>query len=361
MSAMAKVCACSGAADSGIIVSMHAITANSTGNRGIVWSPGHRVAILAYDGLAMFEFAVACEVFGGADPAAEPAAYQVYVCGVRRGEVALTNGLRLHVPYGLSMVSRAETIVVPPSYQQGGVPEQIVAAIRRAHARGARIISLCTGAAVLAEAGLLDGRRATTHWAECEQMARRFPAVRIDPGVLYVDDGDILTSAGSAASIDLCLHVVRGDLGAEEATRIARDLVVPPYRDGGQAQFIETPLPEPGSTDLFADTITWAQAHIDEPVTVEDLARRSAMSRRTFARRFAASTGTTPYQWLLRQRVHRAQRLLETTDLAIDVVAERSGFLNAGNLRKQFKAVLHTTPQSYRHTFRSRSPRALAS
>jgi transcriptional regulator GlxA family with amidase domain len=231
-------------------------------------------------------------------------------------------------------------------------------AIRRAHARGARIISLCTGAAILAEAGLLDGRRATTHWAECEAMARRFPSVTLDPGVLYVDDGDILTSAGSAASIDLCLHVVRQDLGADVATRIARELVVPPYRDGGQAQYIETPLPpfaDAADTDLFGETMAWVQAHVDEPVTVEDLAQRSAMSRRTFARRFAASTGTTPYQWLLQQRLQRAQRLLETTGLSVDAVAARSGFQNAGNLRKHFSTALRTTPHAYRRAFRERS------
>jgi transcriptional regulator GlxA family with amidase domain len=191
-------------------------------------------------------------------------------------------------------------------------------------------------------------------------MARRFPAVTIDPGVLYVDDGDILTSAGSAASIDLCLHVIRQDLGADVATRIARELVVPPYRDGGQAQFIETPLPAPTDTDLFAETMAWVQAHLDEPVTVDDLARRSAMSRRTFARRFVASTGTTPYQWLLRQRLQRAQRLLETTDLSVDAVATRSGFQNAGNLRKHFTVMLLTSPHSYRRTFRERSTPALA-
>ncbi|HEX4017811.1 MAG TPA: helix-turn-helix domain-containing protein [Frankiaceae bacterium] len=320
------------------------------------------VAILAYDGLALLEFAAACEVFGDVDPATGHPRYEILVCGVRRGEVTVsTAGLRLRVPYALSAATRAQTVVVPPCDDPRGVPPQAFAAIRRAHARGARIISLCTGAAILAEAGILDGRRATTHWAEADKMARRFPSVTIDPGVLYVDEGDILTSAGSAASIDLCLHVVRQDLGAEVASRIARELVVPPFREGGQAQYIEMPVPEPADSDLFADTVDWVQGHLDEPVTVEELARRSAMSRRTFARRFAASTGTTPYQWLLRQRLQRAQQLLETTDLAIDLVAERSGFQNAGNLRKQFHAVLRTTPQAYRRTFRSRTrPQTLA-
>lgn len=333
-----------------MIVTVHAITAKS-----------FTVAILAYDGLALLEFAVACDVFGDLDPATGSPRYEVFVCGARRGEVTVGTGLRLHVPFGLGAAARAGTIVVPPCDAPRGVPPEVIRALRRAHARGARIISLCTGSAVLAEAGLLDGRRATTHWAEAEAMARRFPAVTIDPGVLYVDDGDILTSAGSAASIDLCLHVVRQDLGAEVASRVARELVVPPFREGGQAQYIEMPVPKTDESDLFAATVAWVQGHLDEPVTVEDLARRSAMSRRTFARRFTASTGTTPYQWLLRQRLARAQQLLETTDLAIDVVAERSGFQNAGNLRKHFHTVLRTTPQSYRRTFRSRViPEALA-
>ena len=333
-----------------MIVTMHAIKAKS-----------FTVAILAYDGLALLEFAVACDVFGDRDPATGVPRYEVLVCGARRGEVTVGTGLRLRVPFGLGVVARADTVVVPPCDDPRGVPPEVIRALRRAHARGARILSLCTGAAILAEAGLLDGRRATTHWGEAEAMARRFPAVSIDPGVLYVDDGDILTSAGSAASIDLCLHVVRQDLGAEVASRVARELVVPPFREGGQAQYIETPVPDPDTSDLFAETVAWVQGHLDQAVTVEELARRSAMSRRTFARRFAASTGTTPYQWLLRQRLARAQQLLETTALAIDVVAERSGFQNAGNLRKHFHAVLRTTPQSYRRTFRVATlPEALA-
>ncbi len=228
----------------------------------------------------------------------------------------------------------------------------MIHAVRRAHRRGARIVSLCTGAFVLAEAGLLAGRRVTTHWAECGELARRHPDVVVDPDVLYVDDDDVLTSAGSAASIDLCLHVVRKDHGAEVATALARQLVVPPYRDGGQAQYIETPIPPTVETDLFADTIAWVQSNLDEPITVAELAERSAMSRRTFARRFLATTGTSPYQWLLRQRLQLAQRLLETTDLPVELVARRSGMVNAGNLRKHFSRAVLTTPQQYRRTFR---------
>ena len=215
-------------------------------------------------------------------------------------------------------------------------------------------MSLCTGARVLAAAGLLDGRRATTHWSECEALARLHPAVVVDPDVLFVDDGDVLTSAGSAAAIDLCLHVVRQDYGAQIASYVARQLVVAPYRDGGQAQYIEAPLPPLEAGDLFSGTITWMQQHLELPITIDELAQRMAMSRRTFARRFLAATGTTPYRWLLRQRLQLAQRLLETTGLPIETIAAKSGFVTAGNLRKHFGRALLTTPQAYRSAFQAR-------
>ena len=313
----------------------------------------HTIAIVAFDGLAMFEFAVACEVFSTAYPRGPGVGwYRLLICG--SGPVTLDNGVRMEVPDPLAQLSCADTVLVPPCDDPDGPPEAVLQALRRAHARGARLVSLCTGAFVLAASGLLDGRRVTTHWAECSDLAARYPSLTVDPDVLYVDDGDILTSAGSAASIDLCLHLVREDHGAEVATRVARDLVVPPFRDGGQAQFIDTPLPAVDARDLFADAMAWAQEHLDEPITVTDLARRAAMSRRTFARRFAATTGTTPYQWLLHQRLHRAQRMLETSESTIDVVSRECGFLNAGNLRKHFARALHTTPQAYRNTFCSR-------
>jgi AraC family transcriptional activator FtrA len=255
------------------------------------------------------------------------------------------------------MLQHADTVIVPACSDPDGPPAAVLHALRRAHGRGARVVSLCTGAFVLAAAGLLDGRRATTHWADCGELAARHPSVQVDPDVLFVDDGDVLTSAGSAAAIDLCLHLVRQDRGAEAAARVARDLVVPPYRDGGQAQYIDTPMPPPGATDLFTDTLAWLQEHLADPVTVATLADRSGMSRRTFARQFAATTGTTPYRWLLEQRVRRAQRLLETTDLTIDAVAQRSGLANAANARKHFSRTLHTTPQAYRNAFRSRAVR----
>jgi AraC family transcriptional regulator, transcriptional activator FtrA len=332
-----------------MIVIMSAKTANS--------APPHTVAVVVYDGLGHFGLAVAGEIFGiDHAVAAEPPWYRLLVCGAG-ASVVLDNGLRLEVPYGLDELERADTVLVPSCEAPGGPPTAVLAALRRAHARGARLVSLCTGAFVLAAAGLLDGRRVTTHWADCAELAARHPALAVDPDVLYVDDGDILTSAGSAAAIDLCLHLVRRDRGAEAAVRVARELVVPPFRDGGQAQYIETPLPELAETDLFADTVAWLQQHLDEPVTVADLAGRAAMSRRTFARRFAASTGTTPYQWLLRQRLQRAQRLLETTDLPVDTVARHSGLVTAANLRKHFTRAVRTTPLAYRNTFRARADR----
>jgi len=313
------------------------------------------VAILVYEGVALFELAVACDVFADDDRTERAAPwYRTSLCAASSAPVRTEAGLTVQAPHGLDRVRRADTVVVPPTDLVDQVPSAVYDALRRAHRRGSRIVSLCTGAFVLAEAGLLDGRRATTHWSECDELARRYPSVSVDPGVLYVDDGDILTSAGSAASIDLCLHVVRCDYGSERASQVARQMVVPPQRDGGQAQFIDTPFPGPVRSDLFADTITWAQEHLHEPLSVGDLAVRSAMSPRTFARRFVAATGTTPHRWLQGQRVRRAQRLLEVTDLPIDLVAQGSGFCTAGNLRKHFGRLVHTSPQAYRRTFQAR-------
>jgi transcriptional regulator GlxA family with amidase domain len=315
-----------------------------------------KVAIVVYDGVGVFELGVACDVFGNTDLTDLGVPwYRLSICGAGGTTVTADGGLRIEPPYGLERTRRVDTLVVPPTDRLDELPVEVFDALRRAHARGCRIISLCTGAFILAEAGLLKGRRATTHWTECDDLARRYPDVSVDPGVLYVDEGDVLTSAGSAASIDLCLYIVRCDYGSDIATRLARELVVPPQRDGGQAQFIDTPLPALDHSNLFADTITWAQEHLNEPLTVADLAARSAMSPRTFARQFLAATGTTPHQWLQRQRVHLAQRLLETSDFSIESVAAGTGFCTAGNLRKHFSRIVHTSPQAYRRTFQHRN------
>jgi transcriptional regulator GlxA family with amidase domain len=276
--------------------------------------------------------------------------YAVSVCAATPS-VTTDAGLTIGVPAGLDAVRTARTVVVTPTSLAARVPPAVPDALREAHARGARIMSLCTGAFILAAAGLLDGRVATTHWSECAKLARQYPRVRVDPRVLYVDEGCLLTSAGSAASVDLCLHVVQQDFGAEAATRVARELVVPLHRDGGQAQYIDTPMPAQAGDDLLAATLVWLQAHLGEDVTVADLAARSAMSARTFARRFVASTGTTPYQWIARERVRLAQRLLETTDLPVEAIARSCGLGSAANLRKQFGRALSTSPNSYRRTF----------
>jgi AraC family transcriptional activator FtrA len=316
----------------------------------------HAVALVVYDGISPFEVGVVCDIFGGgyAEDFGVPW-YQLSVCA-QTPSVTLDAGFRMQVPHGLEALRSAETVIVVPTAQPDEVPAEVLAALREARRRGCRLLSLCTGAFILAAAGILDGHPATTHWSECAELARRYPRVSVDPGVLYVDEGDLLTSAGSAASLDLCLHVVQRDYGTEIASRLARDLVVPLHRDGGQAQFIETPMPALDDAGLFAGTVAWMQAHLDETVTVRDLAARAAMSPRTFARRFVASTGATPYQWIVRERVRLAQRLLETSDLPVEAVARKSGFSTADNLRKHFGCVLRTSPQAYRHTFQSRWP-----
>ena len=309
----------------------------------------HDVAVVVCDGVALFELGVAADVFGAA-VSCQPL-YRVSICGPSPW-VTTDAGFRMEVPHGLDRLAAAQTVVVLPTLLTDQVPGAVLDALRLARSAGRRMLSLCTGSFVLAAAGLLDGHKATTHWAECAELARRYPRVLVDPGVLYIDEGDLLTSAGSAASLDLCLHVVQRDYGTEIATKVARELVVPLHRPGGQAQYIEAPLPAPSVGDLFADTTSWLQAHLDEPVTVNDLAARCAMSPRTFARRFLASTGMTPLAWIVRERIRLSQRLLETSDLPVDVIARKSGFGSPDNLRKHFRRALRTTPQAYRRTFR---------
>jgi transcriptional regulator GlxA family with amidase domain len=339
-------------ANSGMIDRVH----DKAANLRLTQSGPPVVAVLVLNGVNLFELGVASDVFG-TDIAADSGRplYRRYICGAAPS-VMTDAGFRMEVPHGLEAIEAAQTVVVVPADDFDQVPDAVLDALRLAHARGKRVLSLCTGAFVLAAAGLLDGRTATTHWSECAELARRYPRVRVDPGVLFVDEGNVLTSAGSAASVDLCLHVVERDYGAEIAARVARDLVVPLYRSGGQAQYIESPIHLPDGGDLFADTVEWLRTHLGEPVTVADLAGRSAMSSRTFARRFLASTGTTPLAWLTLERLRFAQRLLETGDAPVELVARESGFGTADNLRKHFARTLRTSPQAYRRTFRAKSP-----
>jgi AraC family transcriptional activator FtrA len=310
----------------------------------------HRVVALALPGVILLDLAAPAHLFGhcGAPH------YSFAVAGLRAGPVPTSTGFDVVAPRGLSALRRADTIVVPGCTRPSVASSSALAAIVRAHRRGTRLMSICTGAFVLAQAGLLDGRRATTHWASTDELARRYPDVTVAPDVLYVDEGSVLTSAGVAAGLDLCLHVIRRDHGAALAARLARRTVVAPHRDGGQAQFVDRPIDTdaPGAGSL-EPTRQWALAQLDQPLGVASMARRACMSPRTFARRFRQETGTSPGQWVLEQRTRAAQALLESTDLPVEHVAQRCGFGSAATLRTHFGRRVSTTPTGYRRTFRS--------
>jgi transcriptional regulator GlxA family with amidase domain len=296
-----------------------------------------------------FDLSIPAQVFGHRD---ERERYSFRVCSFQAGPVATTtDGFSVNASASLPALRRADTVIVPGFIAPGPLPAALGAALRAAHRRGARIVSICTGAFALADAGLLDGRPATTHWREAEDLARAYPAIEVRPDVLYIDDGQVLTSAGVAAGIDLCLYIVRADHGAEAASRIARRMVVAPHRDGGQAQFIDRPISAGAQTEL-AGVCAWALRHLADELTVPVMAGHAALSERTFRRRFAAEIGTTPLRWLNAQRVHEARRLLETTSLPIDEVAARSGLGSAANLRVHLARGAATTPTSYRRAFR---------
>jgi transcriptional regulator GlxA family with amidase domain len=314
----------------------------------------HRVVTVIGPRVSMFELSVACEVFGVDRHELADPWYRHRVAAFCPPPHLTPEGLSMDTPYGLDELECADTIIVPaPSVREGEPPEDLLEALRAAHHRGVRLLSVCTGAFVLAAAGLLDGKRATTHWMYAAEMARRYPEVIVDPRVLYVDAGNILTSAGTAAGIDLMLHVVRMDHGAEVANAVAREMVVPPHRDGGQAQFVDLPMPEAGADQPLAEIMGWMLAHLGDALSVDELARRARTSPRTFARQFRAVTGTTPHQWLLTQRVLLAQRLLETTDEPVERVAQRCGFGSASGLRQHFVRAVSASPQAYRRAFRS--------
>lgn len=315
--------------------------------------PYHRVATVIGESVSIFEMAVACEVFGidRHEIAGWNYVNQVVTCNPRA--IPAGNGLLVAPQGGLEALADADTIIIagwerPDRY----VEPELVEAVQAAHARGARLASVCTGAFVLAAAGLLDGRRATTHWMYADEMKRRFPAVHVDPAGLYVDEDRILTSAGTAAGIDMCIHMVRLDLGAEAATKVARRMVVPPHRDGGQAQYVQAPVPRCADDDPLGPVLAWMVENLGEQLTVDNLAARAGLSARTFARRFVEVTGSTPLQWLLAQRVLHARSLLEVSDLSIEEVSHRCGFSTAAGLRAHFQRVVGATPTAYRRTFR---------
>ncbi|MEV0203320.1 helix-turn-helix domain-containing protein [Nonomuraea sp. NPDC050691] len=311
------------------------------------------VVALVGEKVAPFELGVVCQVFGLDRSEEGLPVHDFAVCGLRPGPVATTAGFAIQVDHALDRLETADLITIPawPDAERP-VPAPVAEALRAAVARGARVLSICTGAFPLAAAGLLDGRRAATHWQFADRLAERYPRVRVDREVLYVEDGPILTSAGAAAGIDACLHVVRREYGAATANALARRMVVPAHRSGGQAQFIELPVPAAGDGYGLSGLIDWMQAHLDRPLTVETLAARAAMSPRTFARRFKAATGTTPLRWLLDRRLQHAEELLERTDLPVEAVAVRAGFGSADALRHHFTARRGIGPATHRRTFR---------
>jgi transcriptional regulator GlxA family with amidase domain len=311
------------------------------------------VAVVAFDGVSPFHLSVPCMVFGSDMAGAGVPRFELLVCAAERGRLTTTAGFSIEAPCGLSAIARAGTVIVPSWRDpQERPPEALLRALRAAHAHGARVVGLCLGAFVLAEAGLLDGRPATTHWALVPTFAQRYPQVELRPDVLYVDDGDILTSAGTAAGIDCCLHLLRRDHGAEVAARVARRMVVAPHRQGGQAQYIEQPVVQTRADDRLSGVLQWALKHLAQPHSLDALAERAVMSRRTFTRHFRQATGTTVGQWLQNQRLALAQRLLETSDQTIDAVAVATGFGSAVSLRQHFAAAFATSPSGYRRQFR---------
>jgi transcriptional regulator GlxA family with amidase domain len=307
----------------------------------------HRVAVLALERVVPLDLAIPAQVFG--TYAETP--YAFAVCAARPGPVLTAAGFEVVARTGVEELARADTVLVPGFTPHLRVPEPFVLdALRAAARRGARMVSICTGAFALAAAGVLDGRRATTHWRDAGELAARYPRIAVEPGVLYVDEGAVLTSAGVASGLDLCLHILRRDHGAALANAIARRIVVPPHREGGQAQYVEQPLPARTGGSLAA-TRAWALERLHEPLTVRDLAAHAHVSERTFARRFSAETGVPVLRWLHAQRVDAARAALEATGASVDEIAHRCGFGTAANLRKHFHRAVRTTPTAYRRAF----------
>lgn len=315
------------------------------------------VAVVAFDGISPFHLSVPCIVFGEDYTAGGVPRFDVRVCaaGAEGGRALATKaGFGITAAHGLDAIAAADIVIVP-SWHDGYAepPAALLAALAQAHRRGAQLVGLCLGAFLLAEAGVLDGRPATTHWAWTDVFAHRYPAVRVDPAVLYVDDGDVLTSAGTAAGLDCCLHVLRKRCGAQAANYVARRLVVPPHRQGGQAQFVEQPVSANARDERLAALLDWVRAHLSAPHSLDTLAARALMSRRTFTRRFRQATGTTVSAWLLEARLACAQELLETTDRSVDAIAQTAGFGSTVSLRQHFASAYKTSPSAYRRAFRA--------
>ncbi|GJH23501.1 helix-turn-helix domain-containing protein [Caballeronia novacaledonica] len=313
----------------------------------------HSIAVVAFDRISPFHLAVPCIVFGEERGGIGVPSFDFRVCAAEPHALATSAGFTIAARHSLDALADADVIIVPSWRDPDELPsDALLDALRAAHARGAHVVGLCLGSYVLAAAGLLDGRAATTHWAWADDFARRYPRVRLDPNVLYIDDENITTSAGTAAGLDCCLHVLRRLAGSHAANQVARRLVVPPHRQGSQAQFIDEPVPERQNGEKLAGLLDWLRANLQTDHSLDALAARMAMSRRNFTRRFRETTGATVGAWLVGQRVALAQRLLEDTDLPIDRIAERSGFRTGATLRQQFAGTLKTSPSAYRRAFR---------
>jgi transcriptional regulator GlxA family with amidase domain len=311
------------------------------------------VAVVAYNDINPFLLSVPCMVFAGVRFGAEPPGFDLLTCSAEGGTLRSGAGFGILAEHGLEGLERADIVVVPSWRDADELPPTpLLEALVAAHGRGALVVGLCLGSYVLAAAGLLENRPATTHWNWAHDLARRYPSVRVRPDVLYLDDGDVITSAGVAAGIDCCLHILRRFHGAEVANRVARRMVVPPHRQGGQSQYIEQPLPVKAACDSFSNLLEWLQANLDQPHGIDSLAERVMMSRRTFTRRFRQATGTTVGAWLLNQRLVLVQRLLETSSAPLEMIAQQAGFGSAVSLRQHFSAAFHTTPSRYRREFR---------
>ncbi len=315
--------------------------------------PTRTVSVLAYDGMTAFEAGIVIEVFGLVWPDIDEPWYELKVCTETPEPIRVIGGATLSTPHGLEDFAAADTVVVPSIRNPAEtISPQLIEALQHAHGNGSRIVSICSGAFALAAAGLLDGRRATTHWRYADQLRERYPAIHVDPEPLYTDEGDVLTSAGCAAGLDLALHLVRKDLGAAVANAVARRLVIQPYRSGGQAQYIESPMPPDPVDAPVARSLGWALEHLAEPIGVPDLAREAGLSPRTYLRHFTRETGTTPAKWLIAQRIQAALAMLETGDAPVEEIALAAGFATPVTFRHHFAKAVQTSPSAYRKTFR---------
>lgn len=313
-----------------------------------------RIAVIAFDGITPFHLSVPSLVFGNHHGGPGVPAFDVRICAADKAPLRTTAGYSIATEFELAALHSADIVIMPSWHDDcRSAPPTLLDALRRAHRRGARMVGLCLGAFPLAEAGLLDGRPATTHWGFADALATCYPKVKVNRDVLYVDDGDVVTSAGVAAGIDCCLHLLRQLCGAEVANRLARQLVVAPHRQGGQAQFIERPLPVTHSDGRFSQVLDWVTTHLAHTHSIDALAERAAMSRRNFTRHFRQATGTSFKQWLLHQRLAHAQRMLEGSDASIELVAQEAGFGSALSLRQHFRTNLRTSPSAYRRLFRT--------